>query len=446
MPYGLTATGFVPKPYEQVLADIQADMRSSFGDSIDLSPDSVFGQLAGIVAERVSEVWDAAQAVFNAFVPDASTGAGLDALAAVTGTLRLPATKSTVTLTATGTVGTALPAGRQASVAVTLARFETLADAVLLAAPVWGAASPYVAGNRVSNAARVYQCAVAGTSAGAGGPTSTSTAITDGTVTWRYLGEGLGVVDADAKCTVTGPTIAAAYSIATIETPVSGWSTVTNLALAVTGRDLETDANLRIRREADLQATGGGAVQQIREAVATVAAVTEVTVYENTTDATVDSIPPHAVEVVVLGGVSADVLAAIFAAVAAGIATYGSSSGTVTDSMGIAHTVYFSRPTAVPVYFAIALLKDADAYPIDGDAQVKAAIVAYGATFRTGWDVRSSAFAARLFSIAGVLDVTQAFLGAAPAPGTDTTIVTSSRQLATFATANVSVSSSDAAP
>ena len=74
MAYGLTSTGFVPKPYEQVLADVQADLRSRFGESIDLSASSVFGQLAGIIAERVSEVWDAAQGVYNAFVPDASTG------------------------------------------------------------------------------------------------------------------------------------------------------------------------------------------------------------------------------------------------------------------------------------------------------------------------------------------------------------------------------------
>jgi len=227
---------------------------------------------------------------------------------------------------------------------------------------------------------------------------------------------------------------------------VSGWSTVVNLADAVLGRAVESDADLRIRREADLQATGGGAVEQIRESLTAVTGVTEVTVYENTTDATVDSIPPHAVEALVLGGASADIAAALFATVAAGIGTYGGTTETVTDSMGIDHDVSFSRPTAVPIYVALTLTYDASLYPSDGDAQVKQAIVDYGDTFRTGWDVRSSALLARVFAVPGVLDVTVCNIGTAPAPSGSTTITTTARELATFDTSRVTVSSSSATP
>lgn len=446
MAYGLLSTGFSPKPYEAVLADVQAALRASFGESIDLSASSVFGQLAAIFAEQVSDAWDAAQSVYNAFVPDAATGAALDALAAVTGTLRLAALPSTVTLTCTGTPGTALSAGRRASVAETLERFTTTEAATIVAVDARATTTAYVVGDRVTNSSRVYECTIAGTTGGGGGPTSTATAITDGTVTWAYVGEGTGAVDVAAESVNTGPVVGAARTIATIETAVSGWSTVVNLADATQGRDVETDADLRIRREADLQATGGGAIEQIREALSSVADVEAVTVYENTTDATVDSIPPHAVEALVLGGAAGDIRAALFAAVAAGIATYGSTSGTVTDSMGISHTVKFSRPTEVPIYFAVTLVKDPDAYPSDGDAQVKQAIVDYGNTFRMGWDVRSSAFAARVFSVPGVLDVTACYIGTAPSPGTDTTITTTARELATFDTANVGVTTSDGTP
>lgn len=446
MAYGLLSTGFVPKPYTAVLSDIEADFRASFGESIDLTPQSALGQIAGIIAERVSEVWDASQAVYNAFVPDSATGAALDALAAITGTLRLPATKSTVTLFCTGTAGTALAVGRQASVDDTEALFETTEAEVIVAATPWAINTAYVVGDVRSNGARIYRCTIAGTSAGAGGPSGTGTAITDNTVTWRYMGDGAGYVEVDAECTVTGVIAGLAYTVATIETPVSGWSNVTNVADAVPGRDIESDADLRLRREGDLQATGGGAVEQIREAVAAVEDVTEVTVYENATDATVDSIPPHAVEVLVLGGVADDLRAAIFAAVAAGIATYGTTSGTVVDSMGISHTVKFTRPTEVPIYFVVTLTKDPDEYPSDGDAQVKAAMKTYGDTFRTGWDVRSTAFVAQIFTIPGVLDVTACYLGTAPAPGTAATVVTTARQLATFATANIGVTASNGTP
>lgn len=446
MAYGLLPTGFVPKPYEQVLADVQADLRASFGESIDLSPQSAFGQIAAIFAERISEVWDAAQAVYQSFVPDAATGAALDALAALTGTLRLAAEPSTVSIIATGTPGTVLTAGRQASLSSTLKRFQTLAAAEIVAATAWVGSTAYTAGAIRTNTSRIYLCTTGGTSAGSGGPTTTATSITDGTVTWRYIGEGTGYVEVESECTETGPVPAAAYGIDTIETPVSGWSSVSNLLDAVEGRDVETDAELRLRREEDLQATGGGSVEQIREAVSAVEDVEEVTVYENNTDATVDGIPPHAVEALVLGGAAADIRDALFGAVAAGIATHGSTSGTVVDSMGISHTVKFSRPTEVPIYIDVELTKDADTYPSDGDAQVKAALVAYGDTFRTGWDVRSSALLARVFEVPGVLDVTVLDIGTAPNPSSSTTITTTARELATFDTSRITVVSTSGTP
>lgn len=56
----------------------------------------------------------------------------------------------------------------------------------------WAASTAYVVGNVVlgQTTSRVYQCIVAGTTASAGGPTGTGDAIADGTVTWKYIGEG----------------------------------------------------------------------------------------------------------------------------------------------------------------------------------------------------------------------------------------------------------------
>jgi hypothetical protein len=57
-----------------------------------------------------------------------------------------------------------------------------------LSPSAWGALTPYVAGNRVTNdSGKVYECTAGGTSAGAGGPTGTGSAIVDGTVTWKYI-------------------------------------------------------------------------------------------------------------------------------------------------------------------------------------------------------------------------------------------------------------------
>jgi len=63
----------------------------------------------------------------------------------------------------------------------------------------WAASTAYTAGAIVLNGSsgefggsRVYRCTVGGTSAGAGGPTTTSASITDNTVTWEYVGESKG--------------------------------------------------------------------------------------------------------------------------------------------------------------------------------------------------------------------------------------------------------------
>jgi ABC-type amino acid transport system permease subunit len=54
----------------------------------------------------------------------------------------------------------------------------------------WAASTTYSVGQQVTNdtGPRVYECIVQGISAGSGGPTGTGTAITDGGVTWRYMG------------------------------------------------------------------------------------------------------------------------------------------------------------------------------------------------------------------------------------------------------------------
>ena len=42
---GLTSTGFLPKTFEEIREEINADMRAVFGPSVDLSDGSVLGQL-----------------------------------------------------------------------------------------------------------------------------------------------------------------------------------------------------------------------------------------------------------------------------------------------------------------------------------------------------------------------------------------------------------------
>jgi hypothetical protein len=55
---------------------------------------------------------------------------------------------------------------------------------------VWIAANVTAVGQYCTNGGNTYQCTAAGTSAASGGPTGTGSSITDGTVTWKYIGSG----------------------------------------------------------------------------------------------------------------------------------------------------------------------------------------------------------------------------------------------------------------
>lgn len=448
---GLEITGFEPATLEDIRAEINESLKAAFGPSIDVSDGSVLGQLAGIMAERFATLWELAEAVNASQDPDAATGARLDAICALTGTQRLAASASTVTLHLTGTNGTAIPVGSKASVTGTEEEFETIESAVLATATSWVNTTAYTVGQIRTNASRIYIVTTAGTSAGSGGPTTTASAITDGTVVWRYVGEGAAYDTAAAQASETGPTIAVSGAIITIETPVGGWSSVMNLLDADLGSDQETDEALRIRREAELAASGTSTADAIRADLLALPDVTAVTVFVNDTDLTdADGVPPHAVEALVQCPDNADmdqlVWDQLLASVAAGIATYGDESGTSEDDAGNSHTMKFSRPEELTVYVDVTLIKDPDTYPADGDDQVKAAIVAYGDTQACGKDVVASRIAAAVFAVTGVLDVTDIDIGLTASPTLGTTIAVTTRQLAVYDTSRVTVATSDGTP
>lgn len=442
---GLTTTGFVTQTLPEIIDDINQAMWAAFTTTLDLSGFTPWGQLIGIMAERLAVLWELAEAIYASQDPDAASAAALEQIAALTGTTREPARPSTTTLTLTGTPTTVVSEGSRAATAAG-DEFATDEDATIATLTAWANSTAYALGARRTNASRAYVVITAGTSAGSGGPTTTAADITDGTVHWRYLGEGTGAVDVDATCTETGPTSANSGLIVEIVTPVAGWSSVVNLLDADLGSDEETDEDLRERREEEIANPGTSPVDAIRADVARVPGVVSVTVFENDTAATVDSMPPHSVEVLVRGGEDQALFDAMLAAVAGGIQPYGSTTGTTTDDEGNVHDVAFTRPDEIEIYVTMVVQVDAQAYPLDGNDQIEAAIVAWGDALRTGYNVHSSAVSAQAFKIAGVLNVTTCNIGTAPSPGSSASISIGQRELATFDTSRIGVTANPVTP
>lgn len=461
MTYGLTIAGFNKKPLTVLKSELDEDFKAAYGESLGSEPDgsipaeTKIGQFIGIHAADLADLWELGEDVYHARDPDACEDAAQDALCAITGTQRNGARKSTAVLTATGDPGTVLPITRVVSVQGTKTRFDTLAGATLVAAAVWAATTAQAVGDRVvsDTPEKIYEATTAGTT-GMTAPTGTGSAIVDGTVTWRYVGLGSASVDVNVQAEEAGAFAAVAGTMTVIETPVTGWKTAVNLLDATVGALVESNAALRIRRENELQGNSLGTLNAIRANVLRVGQgganpVTACTVFQNTTMVTnADGLPPKSVEVLALGGDDPAIFQEVFDSVDAGIETYGNQTGTVTDTAGNPWTVKFSRPTLKPIYIEVDLQKIDGTYPLDGDDQVKLAIVEQlkfpGHSF--GTDVTAWQVSSVVDKILGVFDVTDVRIGLAPGPVGSARIMIGVRELATFDTSRIVVTSTNTTP
>lgn len=454
--YGLTTDGLIIKTLEVVRDELSQRIKDTFGKSMKSDSDrAILGQLVGIVSEIAALLWELGEAVNSSQDPDKATGAALDALCTLTGTTRPPATQSAVYLTLTGTAGTVVPATTsKVQTASTAVEFQTAEAGTLVAATAWATGTAYILNDIRTSSGNIYICTNTGASAATGtGPSGTGTAIVDNTVVWRFIGAGTAYATVLAKSVNAGPLAAAAYDITVINTTVGGWLGVNNLKDATLGRAIGSDEELRQLRESELAGPGTSPINAIRADLLKLENVIAVTVFVNNTDFTnADGMPPHSVEALVRPAttVPSDFNQAVWDTlldgVAAGIVTTGNTSGTSVDSQGTAHTMKYSRPTEIPIYATVNVVKDAATYPTNGDTLIKEAIVAWGNKLACGKDAVSSAIAAQAFGISGVLDVTSVLISTAPGPTVSTTIPISLRQLATYDTTRISVVATSGTP
>jgi hypothetical protein len=461
--YGLTETGFVKKPLTVIRQEIVDLIHGRF-PTLPLDESTPDGFMVGVVADVVNQVWELAEAVHSARDPDKATKLALRSLCLITGTIPPPASYSAVMMLLVGDPATPIPEDTRFRIADTDRVFATVAaepEPALAALALWTPATIYAVGNVVTTTAdRAYLCITAGTSHGATEPTAETDDVTDNTVHWLFVGEGTASALVEAKATETGPVSGDARLIREIVTPIAGLNAVVNPLDATLGSEAFTDGELRVLREVELAQAGAGTVPAILSALARLLAAlglpsSNVTVFQNRTDYTdADGVPPHAVEVLISGGTNQDVAEAIFDNVAGGIRTHGTEAVIVEDEEGQDHEVRFSRPVEIPIYVTANVTYDADEYPTDGDAQVEAAIIAFGNALKNGRNVYSRAIGSSSIpdedeevpgGVAGVLDI-ECLIGLAPAPGTTTTINITARQRATFDTSRVTVNSTPGTP
>lgn len=399
MTSGLTSTGFVKRTLEDILAQYEADEIAEISPSLDASSSSPVGQINGVIGKSASEVWDELEAVYTAGDPDKNEGDGQDAICAITGTTRNPATNSYVAETLGLNAGVTVPAGSVVSVLGNPSvRFTLIGP------------EPAPGGKVVP------------------GPV---TSIGAGSYTGRF------------QCDSTGPIAANAGTLTVIVTPVTGWNSATNATDAVLGANVETHSALRQRREAELDAVGSSPVDALRAKLLKLTGMQQATVFENVLDVTDgNGVPPHSIECLCYDGpapaIANDVIAQrIWESKAGGIRTYGGLTGNALDAQGNTRVMSFSRPTQKPVYFTIDITIDSALFPGTGDADIKTALVAKGLTSPVGGNVVLASFYSSIFGITGVKDVAVFRAGFAPAPVGTANLALGVRELATFDTSRI---------
>lgn len=377
---GLTSAGLVVPTFAEIKSDIEASYRSKFGESINTEADSVFGILINIHAERELNMWLALEATYGSHYPTAG-GVSLDNVAAVTGVARLAKKQSKATGACTGTNGTVIPAGSQIKVNST--------------GEVWSLDSEFTIG------------------------TTTNVGMTS----VNY-----------------GPINALTTDTYTPVTQVFGWTGFTCTVNATLGRLDETDAQLRTRRTALLRALGSGTAAAVAARVAELDDVTACTVVENTSGLTdAQGRPGHSFECIVLGGTTQPIVDAIWLHKPSGIQTYGTSNGTITDALGQSQTVYFSRPTQKNIYVDIVGTKNSK-YPVDGDTQIRSAILSYGQTLTIGDDAKYLSVISKIIATVPGIETLTVELGLSNGTETVANISIENNEIAMFDASRIDVS------
>lgn len=329
----ITLTGTIIPDTSSILEDVQNEYKAAFGTDLDVSPSTPQGVLIAAETLSRSNMLINNAALANQINPNIAGGIFLDAIMALTGSTRAPATYTFVpNCTLGGVAGTFIAAGAQAKNSSGDV-FATTADAT--------------------------------------------------------IGVG-GTVVVPMQAIVPGPIPATTGTITQVVTSILGWETVTNTSIdASLGTIRQSDGAARIYRRQTLAKQGIALPEAIISALYNIDGVTSVGFAENYTDSTIvyagKTLVPHSIYVIVNNVSDAlrpqyeiNIANALLSSKSMGCAYNGSIAITVTAPISLQpYTVNFDYAETVPV--AVEVTIRAGYSTTDPVAAVKQAILDYAA-------------------------------------------------------------------
>lgn len=297
----INQNGFKADSFIEILTRLSTQLKDIYGQDINLDQDTQDGQMLGINTTVISDLQDLGLYIYSSMDPDFAEGVNLDRLLKLLARTRLPATKSTVDIN--------LTLGRDAIIPISY----TVSD-----------------------------------SNGQNWQIASEQTLTSGTHLVTFESVDYGIITAESN-TITQQV--------TIMTEIDS---LTNPADAVSGRDEESDQELRERRNKILEVNAYSTLGSIVGKLLTLDNVADVCPYENKTsiyDSEKD-INAHSYWLIVKGGEIDQITETIVKDKTGGTGLKGEIQGTYIENFitqsgnnrQIVHTVNFDRPVEKEIY------------------------------------------------------------------------------------------------
>lgn len=309
MPDVLDENGLTIQTLTEIVANLEAGMKTIYGDDINVDPDSPDGQMINLFAQACIDLRELIEDIYTSMDPDQATGVVLDQRVAINGIMR------------NGGTYTIAPVEITVDRAVSLIGLDThSADTSdLFPAGVYtvkdDAGTQFVLLDSVSIAAA-------------------------GTATYDFRAVDIGAIEVEVG-TITTPV-----------TVIAGVTAIANASAASTqGVNEESDTALRIRRRKSVAIASEGYLDSIESNILALDGVTACVVDENATNVTdANGTPAHYIWVIVEGGDDDAIAEAIYATKSSGSGMRGSTVVSVPRPNSRTIDISFDRPTDENLY------------------------------------------------------------------------------------------------
>lgn len=353
----LSEKGYYRPTYNEILETKIQTAKELFGEDIDTSEQTALGKFIRIGAYDLSKAYEDIEHIYYSRFPNTASGISLDRLCVFAGISRNPATFAEHTIIVNGEVGT-----------------------------------------------KVDEIIVCGENED----------ITFHNIE-PFVIPGEGVIEITVQCAVEGE-LGNVVVVDKIVNPIANIIDVEYSGTVKYGENVESDFELRQRFSQAIEGIGSSNASAIKTSVLRVPTVKSVSIIENKTNETVDNRPPHSFECFVYGGeeYQEEIAQAIYDKAPIGIVSCSTSDNPITktiyDDGGTGHTITFSHTSNIPVYIEVGYRTN-NKFELDGEKQIKEALVEYINNLGVGSDVIFSSLYGYIYDVEGVRDVTRLSIG-----------------------------------